>query len=130
MVFWGGGFLLVWGAHLIPSFPIIGMILAFSVLAIATDIYRPFAATVIAELAPESLRGVYLAISHQCWPIGFFIAPILGGWAMDQSPIIAHYLWIAIALSTLSGLVLLYVLKSRIFWESKNEDKSFVSDVS
>ncbi|MBO3461806.1 MFS transporter [Aetokthonos hydrillicola] len=121
MILWGAGFFFVWATHLISSLPIIGMIIAFSVLTIASDIYRPFSATFVAELAPESLRGVYLAISHQCWPIGLFFGPLLGGWAMDQSPIIAHYFWIAIAVSSLSGLVLLYVLKSWISLESQED---------
>jgi MFS family permease len=111
MLLWGSGFFLVWATHLIPSFPILFMIAAFSVFAIASDIFRPFSAAVIAELAPESLRGVYLAISHQCWSIGYFVGPILGGWAMDQSPMIAHYLWIATAASTISGLVILHFLR-------------------
>lgn len=111
MLLWGSGFFLVWAIHLLPTFPILGMIAAFCVFGIAIDIFRPFSAAVIAELAPESLRGVYLAISHQCWSIGYFIGPILGGWAMDQSPIIAHYLWIAIAASTLSGLLILHFLR-------------------
>ena len=98
---------------LIPNLPmlILGMIAAFSVLSIATAIYKPFAPTIIAELAPESLRGIYLAIGYQCWSFGFFLGPILGGWAMDQSPAIAHSLWIAIAVSTLFGLVMLHVLR-------------------
>jgi len=111
MLLWGGGFFFVWATHLMPSMPIVGMIAAFSVLSIATAIYKPFAPAIIAEFAPESLRGVYLAISYQCWSFGFFVGPILGGWAMDQSPAIAHSLWIATAVSTLFGLVMLYVLR-------------------
>lgn len=111
MYLWSGGFFLVWVTHLMPSIPLVGMIAAFSVLSIATAIYKPFAPAIIAELAPESLRGVYLAISYQCWSIGYFVGPILGGWAMDQPPAIAHYLWIATAVSTLFGLVMLHVLR-------------------
>lgn len=111
MLLWGCGFFLVWATHLVPSIPIVGMIAAFSVLSITTAIYKPFAAAAIAELAPESLRGVYLALNHQCWSISYFIGPILGGWAMDQSPMIAHNFWISTAVSTLLGLVMLYVLR-------------------
>ncbi|MEC4815830.1 MAG: MFS transporter [Scytonema sp. PMC 1069.18] len=112
MLLWGGGFFLVWSAHLDPSISFFAMIVAFGVLSSASAIYKPFAPAIIAEIAPESLRGVYLAISYQCWSIGYFIGPSLGGWAMDRAPI-AHLLWIGTALSTLFGIVMLYVLNQR-----------------
>jgi len=62
------------------------MMAAFSVLSVATAIYKPFAPVIIAELAPDSLRG---KISYQCWSIGYFIGPILGGWAIDRA--LAHH---------------------------------------
>ncbi len=111
MFLWSGGFFLVWATHLMPSNPMMGMIAAFIVLSIATVIYKPFVPAMIAELAPESLRGIYLAIGYQCWSIGYFFGPILGGWAMDESPTIAHSLWIVTAVSPLFGLVMLQILK-------------------
>lgn len=110
MLLWTGGFFLVWVTHLMPS-PNACAIAAFSVLSIATATYKPFAPVIVSELAPPSLRGVYLAISYQCWSIGFFIGPILGGWAMDQSSDIAHSLWVATAFSTFFGLALLHILQ-------------------
>ena len=110
MLLWTGGFFLVWVTHLMPS-PLIGAIAAFSVLSIATATYKPFAAVIVSELAPPSLRGVYMGISYQCWSIGFFIGPILGGWAMDRSSDIAHSLWVATAFSTFFGIVLLHILQ-------------------
>ncbi|HEY9656482.1 MAG TPA: MFS transporter, partial [Crinalium sp.] len=57
--------------------------------------------------APESLRGVYLAVNSQCWAIGAFIGPPLGGWALDQPTPVAHSLWIGLALSVgITSLVL------------------------
>ncbi len=114
MLLWSGGLFLVWAVHLIPSIPTVGMIAAFSILSIAGAIYKPFAPAIIAELAPESLRGVYLAISYQCWSFGYFLGPILGGWAIDQSPAMAHSLWIATALSTFLGLAILQILRQRL----------------
>ncbi|MBR8832676.1 MAG: MFS transporter [Stigonema ocellatum SAG 48.90 = DSM 106950] len=119
MLLWGGGFFLVWVTHLIPSISVMGMIAAFSVLSITSATYKPFAPAIIAEFAPESLRGVYLAISYQCWSIGYFVGPILGGWAMDQSRAIAHYLWMAAAVSTLFGLVMLYIL-----WQHQDSNRT------
>jgi MFS family permease len=113
MLLWGVGFFLVWATGMVASLQLVCMSAALIVLSIATAIYKPFAPTVIAELAPESLRVVYLSISYQCWSIGYFIGSIFGGWAMDQSRTIAHYFWIVVALSTICGLLILYVLGQR-----------------
>jgi MFS family permease len=115
MLLWGGGFVLVWATHLMPSVAFAGTIAAFSVLSIASAIYKPFAPALIAELAPKSLRAVYLAIGYQCWSIGYFIGPVIGGWAMDGSDAIAHSLWIAVAIGSLFGLIMLYILKQKKF---------------
>ncbi|GAA6615819.1 MFS transporter [Scytonema sp. NUACC26] len=115
MLLWGGGFVLVWVTHLIPSIALSGTIAAFSVLSIASAIYKPFAPALIAELAPKSLRAVYLAIGYQCWSIGYFIGPVVGGWAMDRSPAIAHGLWIATAMGSFFGLFMLHILKLKKF---------------
>ncbi len=110
MLLWGAGFLLVWltgaGALMQPLWAIASL----SVLSIASAIYKPFAPAIVAELAPEPLRGVYLAVSYQCWSLGYFIGPILGGWALDRSPSIAHYLWIVAATSTICGIFILHFL--------------------
>ena len=113
MLLWGVGFFLVWATGIVASLQLVCMSAALIVLSIATAIYKPFAPTVIAELAPESLRVVYLSISYQCWSIGYFIGSIFGGWAMDQSRTVAHYFWIVVALSTICGLLILYVLGQR-----------------
>ncbi|GAB1544165.1 MFS transporter [Scytonema sp. NUACC21] len=115
MLFWCAGFILVWATHLMPSIALAGTIAAFSVLSIASVIYKPFAPALIAELAPKSLRAVYLAIGYQCWSIGYFVGPIVGGWAMDRSKAIAHDLWIATAISSFFGLFMLRILRLKKF---------------
>lgn len=113
MLLWGIGFFLVWAAGIDSSIQLALVIAAFSVLSIASVIYKPFAPAIVAELAPEGLRGVYLAISYQCWSVGYFIGPILGGWAMDQPQNIAHHSWLVVSLSTLCGIFTLYFLAQR-----------------
>jgi MFS family permease len=110
MGLWGLGFLLVWGMGGLASVPLPYEMGALGLLGIATVIYRPFASTFLAEIAPETLRGVYTAMSYQCWAIGYFIGPLLGGWALDQSPTVAHHAWIIVALSTICGLIMLWML--------------------
>jgi MFS family permease len=108
MLLWGTGFILVWVSGAIASMQLVWAIASLSVLSIAATIYKPFAPAIVAELAPESLRGVYLAISYQCWSIGYFIGPVLGGWAMDQSGAIARGAWVVAAIGAFFSLFILY----------------------
>ncbi|WP_088893975.1 MFS transporter [Leptolyngbya ohadii] len=110
MALWGIGFLLVWLTAVV-SIPRSMTIAALAVLSIAGVIYKPFAPAIVAEFAPVSLRGVYLAISYQCWSIGYFLGPIVGGWAMDQP--FAQQSWLWGAGTTLFGLVGLQRLAQR-----------------
>jgi len=98
-VLWGVGFVLVWVTGVVSSHHLLWAILALGVLALATVTYMPSASSITVEMAPESLRGVYLAVNSQCWAIGAFIGPPLGGWALDQPTPVAHGLWIGLAIS-------------------------------
>ncbi|MGD1928345.1 MAG: MFS transporter [Leptolyngbyaceae cyanobacterium] len=99
-VLWGVGFALVWATGTgLFSRASVGAALALAVMAIATTAYTPIASSFVAMLAPEALRGVYLSINSMCWALGYFIAPPLGGWALDQSPQMAHSFWLLAAAS-------------------------------
>ncbi|HBL61605.1 MAG TPA: MFS transporter [Cyanobacteria bacterium UBA8803] len=110
LVLWGIGFVLVWLTGVVPSYPLIWAILALALLAIATITYTPSASALVVDLAPESLRGVYLSLNSQCWAIGYLIGPPLGGWALDRSEAIAHEFWLAVAATTSLGMIILQYL--------------------
>ncbi|NEQ20226.1 MAG: MFS transporter [Microcoleus sp. SIO2G3] len=110
MVLWGAGFILIWATGVTSTHAIIWAILALGILAIATVAYTPSASALVVDLAPESLRGVYLSINSQCWAIGYFIGPSLGGWVLDQSQATAHGFWLAAAASIIIGIVILQYL--------------------
>jgi len=110
ILLWGAGFVLIWVTGVASRGNIVWAILALGVLAIATVAYTPSASAFVVDLAPESLRGVYLSINAQCWAIGYFIGPPLGGWALDQSLAIAHNFWLAAAASIIVGIVILQYL--------------------
>ncbi len=110
LLLWGAGLLLVWISGMAASLQTIWMIASLSTMSIAAAIYRPAAPALVAELAPDALRGAYLAISYQCWSVGYFVGPVVGGWAIDQSPAIAQGLWVVAAISTFFGLFILYFL--------------------
>jgi MFS family permease len=91
---------LIFATGLASAYSLVWAGVALAVLAIATVTYLPAASAFVVDLAPESLRGVYLSVNSQCWAIGYFVGPPLGGWALDQSEAIAYGFWIALALST------------------------------
>jgi MFS family permease len=110
IVLFGLGFVLIWVTGVTSTYPIIWAIAALGVLAIAMVAYTPSASAFVVDLAPESLRGIYLSINSQCWAIGYFIGPSLGGWALDRSRFIAHGYWFAAAASTSIGIAILQYL--------------------
>lgn len=114
MLLWAVGFVLIWVTGVAATNQMMWAILALGVLAIATVGYTPSASALVVDLAPESLRGVYLSINSQCWAIGYFIGPPLGGWVLDQSATIVHNYWLVAAASTSIGILILQHL-SRIF---------------
>ena len=114
MVLWGSGFGLVTMATLVTLGQQIVAGAALCVLAIANITYNPFAAALVSELAPPQARGVYLSLNAQCWSVGYLVGPLIGGLAIDQPPAIAHNLWVAAAVSTLAGLMVLGWLKHRL----------------
>ncbi len=110
MLLWGAGFVLVWLTGVASTGHFFWAILALGVLAIATVAYTPSASSLVVDLAPEPLRAIYLSINSQCWAIGYFIGPPVGGWALDQSEAIAHGFWLATALSIIIGIAILQYL--------------------
>ena len=49
------------------------------------------APTIIADLAPVKLRGLYQGIFGSSWGLSFFIGPLLGGWIYEHLG--ANVLW-------------------------------------
>ncbi|HEY9706951.1 MAG TPA: MFS transporter [Oculatellaceae cyanobacterium] len=118
MLLWGAGFVLVWFTGVASTGHLIWAILALGVLAIATVAYTPSASALVVDLAPEPLRAIYLSINSQCWAIGYLIGPPVGGWALDQSPAIAHGFWLATGLSIIIGIAILQYLERIWNWKS------------
>lgn len=110
MLLWGAGFALIWVTGVTSTGHLIWAVLALGILALATVAYTPSASAFVVELAPESLRGIYLSINSQCWAVGYFIGPLLGGWVLDRPPYIAHGFWLATAASTSIGILILQYL--------------------
>lgn len=113
LVLWGIGFVLVWVTGIAAENTLTWAVLTLGVMAIAMITYTPSASAFVADLAPESLRGIYFSISSQCWAIGYFIGPSLGGWALDRPGFILYY-WLIFAASILLGWGILQYLQKMI----------------
>ena len=113
LILWGIGFILVWLTGIVNQ-PLILIILALGTMSLAMISYTPSASAFIADIAPESLRGVYLAINSQCWAIGYFIGPFIGGYALDQSANFVMSYWLTCAISIIIGIAILSHLKQLI----------------
>ena len=110
---WGIGFICVWVTGNVSDHTLIWAGLTLGVMSLGMVTYTPVASGLVAELAPESLCGVYFSINSQCWAIGYLIGPPLGGWALDH-PQFTNYFWLICAASILLGLGILQYLKRLI----------------
>lgn len=91
--------------------PLVVAVIALGVMAIATVSYTPSASALVAELAPDKLRGVYLSINSLCWAVGYAVGPPLGGFALDRTEAFADGFWLALAASIVVVLGVLQQLE-------------------
>jgi len=101
---WLAGFVLIWATGMTQQAPLVIAIITLGILSLGLNSYTPSASSLVADIAPASLRGVYLSLNSQCWAVGFFIGPPLGGWALDQSRAVTDQFWLAVAATTLIGI--------------------------
>jgi MFS family permease len=107
---WGMGFIAIGLTGIATTGNLLLAILGLSLLSIATVAYTPAASALVVDLAPESLRGVYLAINSQCWAIGYLVGPPLGGWALDRGKMAADNFWLGLALSVVVAISILQIV--------------------
>lgn len=112
--FWAIGFILISLTGIVGENRLILAGIALGVLAIATVSYTPSASSLVADLAPDSLRGIYLAVNAQCWAIGYLIGPPLGGWVLDQTPEMVYNYWLGLAATIGIAIVVLQILNRRM----------------
>lgn len=110
---WALGFGLVWQSGM-GSFPLAWGGLALGVMALAMVAYTPIGSALVAAIAPEALRGVYLSVNSMCWAVGYLIGPPLGGWAIDQGAAVAHGFWLGLVATVAPALAILVWLDRRL----------------
>lgn len=109
-LFWGIGFVLIWTTGMSDTSHLIWAGLGLAIMAIAAVAYTPSSSSLVVDLAPEAMRGVYFSINSLCWAGGYFIGPTIGGWAMDQADWIADGFWVVVALSVSVVILVLQYL--------------------
>lgn len=123
LVLWGAGFVLIWVTGVVSTAAVIPALGAFVLVAVAEVIYLPCSSSLVGDMAPESIRGVYFSLASQCWAIGFFIGPAMGGWALDHPQQLGSTFWLWVALSiTLCGAIL-WILRGKL------QDRDLISPV-
>jgi MFS family permease len=114
--FWAVGFACMTVVGLVSSDQILWAALGLALFALAIASYTPTASSLIADISPPSLRGVYASINSLCWAVGYAIGPPLGGWALDLSPQFAHSFWLGLA-ATVGIVVTILLWLDRILSE-------------
>ncbi len=109
-LFWIVGFLAIFTTGIVDSTQLIWAVLGLALLTLGMVSYLPSASSLVADIAPVSLRGVYLSVNSLCWAVGYFIGPSMGGFALDQPRPYSDMLWVGLALSTLLVMALLRFL--------------------
>ena len=95
--FWAVGFVCINITGTTNSYQLLWASLCLGLFALAIVAYTPTASALVADLAPSSLRGVYISINSLCWAAGYAIGPPFGGWALDRSPQFVHNFWLGLA---------------------------------
>jgi len=86
---WAAAWLLVFGAGLWLSAAAAAavIVVAGGVFAVGECLQGPTQQALIAELAPDHLRGRYMALSTSSWSIGWIAGPALGAFVLQQEPL-------------------------------------------
>ncbi len=113
-ILWGISFVLIWFTGNVSQGAFILGVISVLFGAIAMVTYNPTASALVVDLAPESSRGIYFAINSQCWAIGYFIGPTVGGWVLDQDKATADISWLVLASSIVIAIVILRLLQTKL----------------
>jgi MFS family permease len=63
------------------------IVIAGGIFAIGECLQGPTQQALIAQLAPDHLRGRYMALSTNSWSIGWIVGPALGAYVLQKEPL-------------------------------------------
>ena len=111
------GFFLLWIVGITPTNALFFTIGAFSLIALAEILYSPAGISLIGEMSPDNLRGIYFSLESQCWSIGFTIGPAIGGWSLDHPDMVGTNLWLYLITGGVVASLILILLKQQLAGE-------------
>lgn len=85
--------------------------IAFAIITVAEMIFFPSQQTIVAELAPEDMRGRYMAAAGLAFSLPNIVGPALGGLLLDRAD--PRLLWVLASLLCLVGVVGYLALRAR-----------------
>lgn len=88
-VLWAAAWLLVLGAGIWLTAAAAAALIAFAgaVFAIGECCQGVTQQALIADLAPDDLRGRYMALSTNSWSLGWILGPVIGAFMLQQEPL-------------------------------------------
>ncbi len=121
LTIWSAAFFLLWVTGITPTNALLFTITAFSLIALAEILYSPAGVSLLGEMAPSNLRGIYFSLDSQCWSIGFTVGPALGGWALDHPETVGINLWLYLITGGFVASLILAVLKQQVSAVSESD---------
>lgn len=118
LTIWSGAFFLLWSISVASTGALFITIGAFSLIALAEILYSPAGISLLGEMSPSNLRGIYFSLESQCWSIGFTIGPALGGWALDHPDTVGANLWLYLITGGFISSLIFVLLKQQLTAES------------
>lgn len=111
---WGIGFCLASLIGFVSTGAIPLALVMLAVISLANVAYTPSSSSLVVDLAPDNLRGVYFSINSLCWAVGYAVGPPIGGWSIDQGEPFIYQFWLIAAASIAIAVAILLNLDHRL----------------
>lgn len=118
---WGLGFCLISLTGIVSTGAIPIALVMLAVVSLANVAYTPSSSSLVVDLAPNNLRGVYFSINSLCWAVGYAIGPPIGGWSIDQGEPFIYRFWLMAAASIAIAIAILINLDHRVLQRSNKQ---------
>jgi MFS family permease len=88
-------------------------LVAMAVITIGEMVISPVGQAIVAMLAPETMRGRYMAVNGFSWSISFALGPLLAGLAIDSGN--PNWVWYASILLSLASALAFLAMRRKAF---------------
>ncbi|MBN1266131.1 MAG: MFS transporter [Anaerolineales bacterium] len=88
-------------------------LLAMAVITIGEMIISPVGQAIVTMLAPETMRGRYMAMNGFSWTISFAVGPLLAGLAIDSGN--QNWVWYAAIILSIASAAAFLAMRKKAF---------------